>query len=159
VTLFTARFGRKGLGGSVHMAAAAGAEAYLGSGPRAELLARGAQDWRDRRLLRGPCAGVTLDSGRGPRAAGPATAAALCGLRATAILPSLPEFLAGLDRPVLRVRSSAGAFAVGGLMGGERWISVEGRAALFRAAAPPLAAALVESRVSRAPPRRGIIRR
>jgi hypothetical protein len=157
--LFEGRFGRKGLGGAVHMAGAAGAEVYLGEGPPAELLARGAQDWRDRRLLRGACAGVTLDSGRGPRAAAPATAAALCGLRATAILPALPEFLAGLDRPVLRVRSRAGAFAVGGLMGGERWISVEGRAALFRAPAAPLAAALAESRVSRAPPERGIIAR
>lgn len=157
--LFDGRFGRKGLGGAVHMASASGASVFLGAGPPAELLARGAQDWRDRRLLRGRCAGVTLDSGKGPRAAAPATAAALCALRATVILPPLPEFLAGLDRPVLRVSSPSGSFAVGALMGGERWISVEGRAALFRAPAAPLAAALVESRVSRAPSGRGIIRR
>jgi hypothetical protein len=155
--LFASRFGRPGLGGTVHMAAAAGGEVYLGSGPSPELLARNAQDWRDRRLLGAPCANVTIDSGRGWRAASPETASMLCGLRATAILPSLPAFLAGLDRPVLRVRAASGAFAVGSLMGGERWITVEGRAALLRAPAAPLAAALVESRVSRAPPKRGII--
>jgi hypothetical protein len=43
------------------------------------------------------------------------------------------------------------------MMGGERWISVEGRAALLRAPAAPLAAALVESRRAPASPRRGII--
>jgi len=126
----------------VHAAAGEGGEAYLVVGPPPELLARGPEDWRDRRLLRGRCEGVELNSGRGWRAAGPAAAAALCGLRATAILPPLPEFLAGLDRPVLRVRSASGAFAVGARMGGERWVSVEGRAALFRAPAAPLAAAV-----------------
>lgn len=146
--LFAARFGRRGLGGAVHMAADGGSDVYLGAGPAPELLARGAQDWRDRRLLRGPCRDVELDSGRGWRAADPATAAALCELRATAILPPLPSFLAGLDRPVLRVRAASGAFAVGALMGGERWISIEGRAALFRAPAAPLAAAADESRRS-----------
>ena len=155
--LFSARFGRRGLGRSVHMAAESAADVYLGTGPPPELLARGAQDWRDRRLLRAPCADVTLDSGRGPRTAETETAAGLCGLRATAILPSLPAFLAGLDRPVLRVRSGSGAFTVGALMGGERWIAVEGRAALFRAPAAPLAAAIAESRRWRAPASRGTI--
>lgn len=140
--LFAALFGRRGPGGAVHLAAVEGGDAYLSTGPPPELLARGAEDWRDRRLLRGRCKDVELDTGRGWRPAAPATAAVLCGLRATAILPPLPEFLAGLDRPVLRVRAASGAFAVGSLMGRERWISIEGRAALFRAPAAPLAEAV-----------------
>jgi hypothetical protein len=156
-TLFAARFGRRGLGDAVHMAAGDRGEAYLGAGPAAELLGRGAQEWRDRRLLRGPCADVEVDAGRGWRAAAPATASSLCALRATAILPPMPDFLAGLDRPVLRVRSSSGSFAAGALLGGERWISGAGRAALLRAPAAPLAAALVEERASRGRPGRGIM--
>jgi hypothetical protein len=156
-TLFAARFGRRGLGAALHMSSAAGADAYLGIGPPTELLTRGAQDWRDRRLLAAPCADVELDSGRGWRPASPETAAALCGARATAILPPLPVFLAGLDKPILRVRAAKGGFAVGALMGGERWISVEGREALFRAPDAPLAAALVEGRRSRAPSGHGIM--
>ena len=155
--LFSARFGRRGLGGAVHMSGDGSGEVYLGSGPPLELLARGAQDWRDRRLLRAPCADVELNSGRGWRAASPETAAALCGLRATAILPPLPPFLAGLDRPVLRVRSASGAFAVGARMGRERWISVEGRSALLRAPAAPLAAAAVENPSHAKRPPSGII--
>ena len=156
-TLFTARFGRRGLGAAVHMSAAGGADAYLGAGPPVELLARGAQDWRDRRLLPAPCANVELNAGRGWRPASPEAAAALCAARATAILPPLPAFLAGLDKPVLRVRAAKGGFAVGALMGGERWISVDGREALFRAPGAPLAAAAVEGRRARAPSAHGII--
>ena len=141
-TLFAARFGRRGPGGAVHADAGEGTEAYLATGPAPDLLARGAEEWRDRRLLNGRCASVELDAGRGWRPADPETAAALCALRATAVLPPLPEFLAGLDRPVLRVKSESGAFAVGSLMGGERWISVEGRDALLRAPARPLAEAV-----------------
>lgn len=140
--MFVGVFGRRGPGGAVHAAASEGGEAYLVVGPPPDLLARGAENWRDRRLLGGRCAAVELNTGRGWRPASPASAAALCALRATAILPPLPEFLAGLDRPVLRVRTASGAFAVGSLMGGERWISVEGRAALFRAPAATLAAAV-----------------
>jgi hypothetical protein len=155
--LFSVRFGRRGPGGAVHMSGGDGAAVYLGTGPAPQLLARGADDWRDRRLLRAPCADVELDSGRGWRAASPAAAAALCGLRVTAILPSLPEFLAGLDRPVLRVRSASGAFAVGSRMGKERWVSIEGRTALFRVPAAPLAAAAVENPSHAERPSSGII--
>jgi hypothetical protein len=143
--VFSALFGRRGLGSFVHMAAAAGGPAFLGEGPHPGLLARGAQNWRDRRLLHEPCANVELDAGRGWRTASSATAAALCGLRAGALLPALPEFLAGLDRPVLRVRSSGGAFRVGSRMGAERWVLVEGRTALFRAADAPLSSAIAEA--------------
>lgn len=155
-TLFSARFGRRGPAGAVHADAGEGREAYLVTGPPPELIARGAEDWRDRRLLRGPCVNVELDAGRGWRPADPETAAALCALRATAVLPPLPEFLAGLDRPVLRVRGASGSFSVGSRMGGERWISVEGRAALLRAAAGPLAAA-VEKASQRSRPSSAII--
>lgn len=150
--LFAARFGRRGPGGAVHMSGGDGGAVYLGSGPPPELLARGADDWRDRRLLRGPCKDVELDAGRGWRAADPATAAVLCVLRATAILPPLPPFLAGLDRPVLRVRAASGAFTVGSRMGRERWISIEGRSALFRAPAAPLAAAVENPSHAKRPP-------
>jgi hypothetical protein len=144
-TLFAARFGRRGPGGAVHADAGPGGDAYLVVGPPPELLARGADDWRDRRLLRGRCEAVELDAGRGWRPAPPGTAAALCALRATAILPPLPEFLAGLDRPVLRVRTAFGSFSVGALTGSERWIAVEGRPALMRAPAKPLAEAVAKA--------------
>lgn len=157
-TLFAALFGRRGPAGAVHAAARAGSDAYLVIGPPHELLARGPEDWRDRRLLSGRCADVELDAGRGWRPADPETAAALCALRATAVLPPLPEFLAGLDRPVLRVRAASGEFSVGSMMSGERWISVAGRAALLRAPAKPLAEAVEKaSRGTR--PASGIISR
>jgi hypothetical protein len=144
-TVFEARFGRRGLGDAVHMAAGRDGAAFLGEGPSPDLLARGAQDWRERRLMGESCTDVAIDAGRGWRAASSATAAALCRLRASTLLPALPEFLAGLDRPILRVRSGAGAFQVGARMGGERWVRVDGRPALFRAPAAPLAAAVIEA--------------
>jgi len=144
--LYAARFGRNGLAGAVHMAADAGSDVFLAAGPSPELLARNAQDWRERRLLRAPCADVALDAGRGWRPASPATAAVLCALRATAVLPPLPGALAGLDRPFLRVRASSGSFSVGARMGSEFWLLVDGRDALLRAAGEPLAAARDEAR-------------
>jgi hypothetical protein len=143
--LYAARFGRNGLAGAVHMAAA-GTEAYLGFGPPPELLGRGSEDWRERRLLGKPCADVALDAGRGWRPASKETAAVLCGLRATAVLPPLPGELAGLGSPFLRVRASSGSFAVGARLGGEFWLLVDGRAALLRAPSAPLTAAREEAR-------------
>lgn len=142
----TLRFGRRALGRAVHVQSAETSAVYQAEGPDPDLLARGASDWRRRRLLRSPCVEATLDAGRGPRAAAPETVAALCALRATAALPSAPSFTAGLEPPFLRVRSPSGAFDAGARVGAERWVRVEGRAVFLRVPAAPLDAAAASAR-------------
>jgi hypothetical protein len=143
--VFQARFGRRALGRAVHASAPGGGPVYLVEGPSPSLLARGAGDWRDARLLGADCTRVAVDAGGGFKNASPETSAALCGARASAMTGDLPADVTGLGRPALRVRAGGAALAVGARVGGERWIRVDGRPGLFRAAAEPFETAAADA--------------
>ncbi len=142
---FTARFGRRALGGALYAAARAGGPSAIVEGPDPALLARTASDWRELRLLTGDCSGVEVSVSGRYRAASPATAAALCAARAARLAVDSPPEVTGLSRPSLRVRTRACALSVGARLGGERWIRVDGRPGLFLAPAEVFETAAAEA--------------
>lgn len=132
--LFDGLFGRRLLGRSAYFRAADRDPVRVASGLDPELLLRSSAQWREPRLLPGGCdAGLELFAGGAWRPASPEQAGVLCALRATHWATGTPEALAGLEAPLLRVRSPDGrGFTVGDRRGRERLAKVEGRAPLLR---------------------------
>lgn len=144
-TAFTARFGRRALGGALYAQTQAGAPTVIAEGPDPALLSRSASDWRELRLLTGDCAAVEVAISDRFRAASPATAAALCAARAVRLAVDSPPEVTGLSHPSLRVRTRTSALTVGARQDGERWIRVDGRPGLFLAPAEVFETAAAEA--------------
>ncbi|NNN04755.1 MAG: hypothetical protein HKL90_02525 [Elusimicrobia bacterium] len=142
---FTARFGRRALGGALYAAARADAPTAIVEGPDPALLSRSASDWRELRLLTGDCTRVEVAASRRFRAASPATAAALCAARAARLAVDSPPEVTGMSRPSLRVRTRTSSLTVGARLDGERWIRVDGRPGLFLAPAEVFETAAAEA--------------
>ncbi len=140
---FEARFGRRALSRSAYFRASERDGVRIAEGIDSDLLRRLASEWREPRLLPGGCpGGLEVSIGKEWREAPAETAGALCSLRAAGFADGADPELAGLDKPLLRVRARDGrAFAVGDRRGSDRLVAVEGRSVLLRVPAAPLEAA------------------
>lgn len=144
--LFDGLFGRRLFGRSLYFRATDQDEVRLATGVDPELLLRSSAQWREPRLLPGGCAaGLEVFTRAAWRAIPAERASELCELRASHWATGTPEGLAGLDAPLLRVRTPDGrGFTVGERRGSERLVRVDGREALLRIPASTVEAAAAD---------------
>ena len=129
-------FGRPALDGGLYAADGPGAPVRLARGPAPELLARSAEQWRERRALPQGCpsGAEVLEAGKPARRV-PADDP-LCALLATGFEPASAVPFGGFERPYLTVKPDGGpVMRVGArLSRRERAVSVEGRPGMLRVA-------------------------
>ena len=144
--LFDGLFGRRVFGRSAYFRAYDRDAVRLATGLDPDLLLRSSEQWREPRLLPGGCDGGLEVLARGAwRPVPNAAARTLCSLKASHWATGTPAGLAGFDRPLLRARTPDGrGFTVGERRGGERLVSVNGRAALLRVHAAAIEAAAAD---------------
>lgn len=128
------RLGRRGLAGSLHaLDPRQGGGVRLARGPDPELLARGRDEWLERRLLPGGCPeGATVAAaGAPPRRVPPGDR--LCGLVAVGVDPPAAAVFGGFESPLLRVETPGGGYRIGARLGrGERGAKADGRDVMLR---------------------------
>lgn len=126
--------GRRALGETLHALDPAGRGVRLARGVDPALLARGGEQWLERRLLPGGCprGAVVTESGRPPYRVGPGDR--LCRVAAVGFDPPAASVFGGFESPRLSVRAEGGgSWRLGARLGrSERAAKVEGRDVMLR---------------------------